>query len=117
MRFAWRRGLGEALELGVVVDQAKCDGRAGGHAVKHARFDDDSIRFQLLSLPSAVAPLSALELEWFDTWLLGEHTPLATTATLASDLYSKPFVLLIVALVVLVVGAHLCFEGYRGRNK
>jgi hypothetical protein len=28
----------------------------------------------------------------------------ATTATLASDLYSKPFVLLIVALVVLVVG-------------
>jgi uncharacterized membrane protein len=41
----------------------------------------------------------------------------ATTATLASDLYSKPFVLLIVALVVLVVGAYLCFEGYRARNK
>jgi hypothetical protein len=41
----------------------------------------------------------------------------ATTATLASDLYSKPFVLLIVALVVLVVGTYLCFEGYRGRNK
>ena len=41
----------------------------------------------------------------------------ATTATLASDPYSKPFVLLIVALVVLVVGAHLCFEGYRARNK
>jgi hypothetical protein len=41
----------------------------------------------------------------------------ATTATLASDSYSKPFVLLTVALVVLVVGAYLCFEGYRGRNK
>ena len=41
----------------------------------------------------------------------------ATTATLTSDLYSKPFVLLIVALVVLVVGAYLCFEGYRARNK
>jgi hypothetical protein len=25
--------------------------------------------------------MSALELEWFDTWLLGEHTPLATTST------------------------------------
>ena len=41
----------------------------------------------------------------------------ATTATRASDLYSKPFVLLIVALVVLLVGAYLCFEGYRARNK
>jgi hypothetical protein len=41
----------------------------------------------------------------------------ATTATLASDLYSMPFVLLIVALIVLVVGAYLCFEGYRTRNK
>ena len=41
----------------------------------------------------------------------------ATTATLASDLYSKPFVLLIVALVVLVVGAYLCFEGYRGQKQ
>jgi uncharacterized protein len=25
--------------------------------------------------------ISALELEWFDTWLLGEHTPLSTTTT------------------------------------
>jgi hypothetical protein len=41
----------------------------------------------------------------------------ATTATLASDLYSHAIVLLIVALVVLVVGAYLCFEGYRTRNK
>ena len=41
----------------------------------------------------------------------------ATSATVASDLYSKPFVLLIVALVVLVVGAYLCFEGYRAGNK
>jgi len=41
----------------------------------------------------------------------------ATSATVASDLYSKPFVLLIVALVALVVGAYLCFEGYRARNK
>jgi hypothetical protein len=41
----------------------------------------------------------------------------ATSATLASDLYSKPFVLLIVALIVLVVGAYLCFEGYRVKNK
>jgi hypothetical protein len=41
----------------------------------------------------------------------------ATSATLASDLCSKPFVLLIVALIVLVVGAYLCFEGYRVKNK
>jgi len=41
----------------------------------------------------------------------------ATSATVASDLYSKPFVLLIVALVVLVVGGYLCFEGYRAGNK
>ena len=41
----------------------------------------------------------------------------ATTATLATDLYSHAIVLLIVALVVLVVGAYLCFEGYRARNK
>jgi uncharacterized protein len=25
--------------------------------------------------------LNAIQLEWFDTWLLGEHTPLATTTT------------------------------------
>ena len=41
----------------------------------------------------------------------------ATTATLASDLYAKPYVLLTIALVVLVVGAFLCFEGYRTRHK
>ncbi len=41
----------------------------------------------------------------------------ATTATLATDLYSHAVVLLIVALIVLVVGAYLCFEGYRARNK
>ncbi len=41
----------------------------------------------------------------------------ATTATLATDIYSHPIVLLIVAIVVLVVGAFLCFEGYRARNK
>jgi hypothetical protein len=41
----------------------------------------------------------------------------ATTATLATDLYSHAIVLLIVALVVLVVGAYLSFEGYRARNK
>ena len=41
----------------------------------------------------------------------------ATTATLASDLYSHAIVFLIVAIVVLVVGAYLCFEGYRARSK
>ncbi len=41
----------------------------------------------------------------------------ATTATLATDIYSHPIVLLIVTIVVLVVGAFLCFEGYRARNK
>jgi hypothetical protein len=40
----------------------------------------------------------------------------ATTATLATGLYSKPLVLLTVAMVVLVVGAYLCFEGYRTGN-
>jgi hypothetical protein len=37
----------------------------------------------------------------------------ATTATLAGDLYSKPAALLIVAIITLVVGAYLSFEGYR----
>jgi hypothetical protein len=41
----------------------------------------------------------------------------ATTATFASDLYAKPYALLIVALVVLIVGAYLTFEGYRARDK
>jgi len=41
----------------------------------------------------------------------------ATTATLATDLYSKPIVFLIVAIVVLALGAYLCFEGYRARSK
>src|SRR5262249_5501430 len=39
--------------------------------------------------------------------------PPATTATLATDLYSKPLVFLIVAIVVLVVGAFLTVMGYR----
>ena len=41
----------------------------------------------------------------------------ATTATLAADLYSKPLVLLIVAIVVLVVGAFLTVMGYRSSGK
>jgi hypothetical protein len=41
----------------------------------------------------------------------------ATTATLATGLYSKPVVLLTVAIVVLAVGAYLCFEGYRASSK
>jgi uncharacterized protein len=44
-------------------------------------------RYQLLMGPwqhvttGTGVNISALELEWFDTWLLGEPTPLATTAT------------------------------------
>jgi hypothetical protein len=41
----------------------------------------------------------------------------ATTATLAADLYSKPLVLLIVAIVVLVVGVFLTVMGYRSSGK
>ena len=37
----------------------------------------------------------------------------ATTATLATDIYSKPATLLIVAVIVIVVGGYLSFEGYR----
>ncbi len=39
----------------------------------------------------------------------------ATTAVLASDVYAKPLVLLAIAIIVLVVGAYLSFEGYRRR--
>jgi hypothetical protein len=39
----------------------------------------------------------------------------ATTAALATDIYAKPVILLIVAVVVLVVGGYLSFEGYRRR--
>ena len=59
---AGRGRLGEALELGVVVDQAECDGGTRGHAVKHTRFDDDAVGFELLSFTPAVASLPALEL-------------------------------------------------------
>jgi putative CocE/NonD family hydrolase len=44
-------------------------------------------RYQLLMGPwqhvttGTGVNISALELEWFDTWLLGEHTPLSTTTT------------------------------------
>jgi hypothetical protein len=41
----------------------------------------------------------------------------ATTATLATDLYSHAIALLIAAIVVLVLGAYLSFEGYRARSK
>jgi hypothetical protein len=41
----------------------------------------------------------------------------ATSATLATDVYSKPYVLLIVALVALVVGALLTVMGYRSSGK
>ena len=58
-----RRGrLGQALELGVVVDQAQRDRAAGRHAVIDARFDDDPVGLELLPLAAAVAPLAALEL-------------------------------------------------------
>ena len=40
----------------------------------------------------------------------------ATTATLATDIYSKPAALLIVAAIVIVVGGYLSFEGYRKRK-
>ena len=44
-------------------------------------------RYQLLMGPwqhvttGTGVNMSALELEWFDTWLLGEHTPMASTTT------------------------------------
>lgn len=44
-------------------------------------------RYQLLMGPwqhvttGSGIDISALELEWFDTWMLGEHTPLASTTT------------------------------------
>ena len=44
-------------------------------------------RYQLLMGPwqhvttGTGVNVSALELEWFDTWLLGEHTPLGSTTT------------------------------------
>jgi uncharacterized protein len=44
-------------------------------------------RYQLLMGPwqhvttGTGVNISALELEWFDTWLLGEHTPMSTTTT------------------------------------
>jgi hypothetical protein len=41
----------------------------------------------------------------------------ATTATLATDLYSHAIALLIAAIVVLIVGAYLCFEGYRAASR
>ena len=43
--------------------------------------------------------------------------PVSTTATIAGDIYSNAATLLIVSIILIVVGAFLCFEGYRARNK
>ncbi len=61
------------------------DGRDQGAAMTSAQAVTP--RYQLLMGPwqhvttGTGVNMSALELEWFDTWLLGEHTPMSTTTT------------------------------------
>ena len=54
--------LGEALELGVLVDEAERDRGAGGPAVVGPRIDDDPVGLERLPLAAPVPPLPPLQL-------------------------------------------------------
>ena len=62
MPAAGRSRLGQALELGVDVQEPQRDRAARRHSMKHARLDHDSVGFDLLPLAAPVAPLTPLEL-------------------------------------------------------
>jgi putative CocE/NonD family hydrolase len=82
-------GWNDLFEAGEPLNYVELQNLADGRPQDAAMAPDQTVtpRYQLLMGPwqhvttGTGVNISALELEWFDTWLLGEHTPLATTTT------------------------------------
>jgi uncharacterized protein len=82
-------GWNDLFEQGEPLNYVGLQNLFDGRSQYAAMTPDQAVtpRYQLLMGPwqhvttGTGVNISALELEWFDTWLLGEHTPLATTTT------------------------------------
>ena len=82
-------GWNDLFEQGEPLNYVGLQNLYDGRSQYAAMTPDQAVtaRYQLLMGPwqhvttGTGVNMSALELEWFDTWLLGEHTPLATTTT------------------------------------
>ncbi len=82
-------GWNDLFEQGEPLNYVGLQNLFDGRSQYAAMTPDQAVtpRYQLLMGPwqhvttGTGVNISALELEWFDTWLLGEHTPLSTTTT------------------------------------
>ena len=82
-------GWNDLFEQGEPLNYVGLQNLFDGRSQYAAMTPDQAVtpRYQLLMGPwqhvttGTGVNMSALELEWFDTWLLGEHTPMATTTT------------------------------------
>jgi hypothetical protein len=82
-------GWNDLFEQGEPLNYVGLQNLVDGKSQYAAMTPDQAVtpRYQLLMGPwqhvttGTGVNISALELEWFDTWLMGEHTPLSTTAT------------------------------------
>ncbi len=82
-------GWNDLFEQGEPLNYVGLQNLFDGRSQDAAMTADQAVtpRYQLLMGPwqhvttGTGVNISALELEWFDTWLLGEHTPMATTTT------------------------------------
>ena len=82
-------GWNDLFEQGEPLNYVGLQNLADGRSQYAAMTPDQPVtpRYQLLMGPwqhvttGTGVNISALELEWFDTWLLGEHTPMSTTTT------------------------------------
>ncbi len=82
-------GWNDLFESGEPLNYVGLQNLYDGRSQYAAMTPDQAVtpRYQLLMGPwqhvttGTGVNISALELEWFDTWLLGERTPLATTTT------------------------------------
>ncbi len=82
-------GWNDLFESGEPLNYVGLQNLYDGRAQDAAMAPDQAVtpRYQLLMGPwqhvttGTGVNISALELEWFDTWLLGERTPLSTTTT------------------------------------
>ena len=82
-------GWNDLFEQGEPLNYVGLQNLVDGRPQTAAMTADQAVtpRYQLLMGPwqhvttGTGVNISALELEWFDTWLLGEHTPMSTTTT------------------------------------
>lgn len=82
-------GWNDLFEQGEPLNYVGLQNLFDGRSQYAAMTPDQAVtpRYQLLMDPwqhvttGTGVNISALELEWFDTWLLGEHTPMSTTTT------------------------------------